>query len=109
MYQHVQYLIDQVWEDTQCLSAPPPLNHPAMVQLLALPKNVVTPILLEMLSMDPSWIHLSALRAFHGEQGPSWPARDDGRMGVICGHWVQWGVARNHLGYADPDEKTDEA
>jgi hypothetical protein len=109
MHHQVQELVDRIWEDTKFHSNPRMWEeHPAMSELLALPKNVVTPILLEMLQQDPNWIILSALRLFHGEEGARWPTGDNGRFTRICEHWVQWGIARNHLGLVDPDEVTDE-
>lgn len=103
MHDQVQALVDRIHEDTMFQSSPMVIvNHPAMAELIALPKAEVTGILLGMVWHDPSWVHTLALRQLHGDDGARWPESDNGRFLAICRHWIRWGIREGYLGDVEP-------
>jgi len=92
MREKVQALVDKVYEDTMFQSSPRvQIEHPAMKELVLLPKTDVTEVLLEMLDTDPNWTILIALREIQGDDGAEWPEDDNGRFENMVKHWLVWG------------------
>lgn len=108
LYETVQILLDEVFEVFEEGTRDPAVyrGHASYRKLVALPADEVTPVLLELLWLDPCWPAVTALADIHRAFGPTVPRHDAKRLTPLVGHWVRWGIHEGHLDAPEIDLAT---